>query len=535
MNAFLNILKYGLVVILVILALCIIACGFLVLFPGSNLFGITYISYDGKQVETQFATNTEDSPLVQADTVRIDSGTFDVNIEVVNTVDIVNGATHMTCRLSRMLSGFVFGTDNNKPIVMTSELTKEGDKNILDIVITQPTNAWLFPTETMLDIYVPSSLFQTKDLEIISTSGSVRLGSTPEYNKDNEVTNTFLNMNALSINNQTGNVTLGCVNFNGDLTVTKESGDITAYQSLPDTNLSVKSGFGTISIDTVGTATTPKSLTIDGIWNSSVNIGTVYGGLVAKNIDSGLFKISKLIGESSIENGSADVYIDEVNGAMSYKADDGTFKLTTITSALTLQQGSGSVNIEQLGTTSQLLTHSITTNGANVDIKELRDSVDVTTKGGNVTVNNVVSTEPVNIKVDSLDGEVKLLNVNGTVTYTCTDEKGTSSAYVKYSNFVGKNTYINQSGNVEIVMPYDKQPTMWIRWETRTVANIELFGFESDKTSSSALDEDVKVTDGDNTIEYGIALNEATTDTQEMLSIATRVGHISVYRQSVAG
>ena len=64
MNAFLNILKYGLVVIMVLLALFIIACGCLVLFPGFSLFGISYITYDNKQVETQISATEADSPLV---------------------------------------------------------------------------------------------------------------------------------------------------------------------------------------------------------------------------------------------------------------------------------------------------------------------------------------------------------------------------------------------------------------------------------------------------------------------------------------
>ena len=119
MNAFLNILKYGLVVIMVLLALFIIACGCLVLFPGFSLFGISYITYDNKQVETQISATEADSPLVQADIIKINSGIFDVNLDVVDTQKILNGNDFMTCRLSRNLSGFVVGDEEDKKIALS--------------------------------------------------------------------------------------------------------------------------------------------------------------------------------------------------------------------------------------------------------------------------------------------------------------------------------------------------------------------------------------------------------------------------------
>ena len=530
MNAFLNILKYGLVVIMVLLALFIIACGCLVLFPGFSLFGISYITYDNKQVETQISATEADSPLVQADIIKINSGIFDVNLDVVDTQKILNGNDFMTCRLSRNLSGFVVGDEEDKKIALSYNLIEDGETKILNLVITQPSRSWLFPTEVALNIFVPNTLLQTKTVEITSTSGTINIGSKPQYNQDNEVTNTFLNMNTLNISNQSGAVNLGCVNLMGDLQITKDSGDVESYLDLQvKTTISIKSSFGNIKLTNVGTESSPKDLVLDGIWNSSVKIGTIYGNFVAKNIGGGLFKIAKLIGESSIENGFADFYVGEVNAEMTYTADDGLFELSTITAKLNLTQQAGTVKIKELGTTSQLLTHTISTSSAGVTIDKLRDSVDVKTQKGDITVNSVPTDTPVSINVSTNDGKVKLLNINGTVTYSC--ESGSSSAYVEYSNFVGKNTFLNQSGNIEVVMPYDKNPAMWLRWETGNTADIKLFSFESTLKYSSA-DPRAVIQDGK---EYGIAINKATTSTPEILQIATRGGHISVYRQSVAG
>ena len=42
---------------------------------------------------------------------------------------------------------------------------------------------------------------------------------------------------------------------------------------------------------------------------------------------------------------------------------------------------------------------------------------------------------------------------------------GNSSIYVEYANFAGQNTFLNRSGKIEVIMPYDKNPPMWVRWD----------------------------------------------------------------------
>ena len=131
------------------------------------------------------------------------------------------------------------------------------------------------------------------------------------------------------------------------------------------------------------------------------------------------------------------------------------------------------------------------------------------------------------ITVVTNDGAVNLSKINGNVVYKC--ESGNSSIRAEYANIVGGSSYLNQSGAIKILTPFNKNTAMWLRWETKKSAKINLIGYES-TLKTSAADTEHCQWNGDK--ELGISLNGATASTGEYVQIATRMGTISVDRQS---
>ena len=526
MNGFLNALKYVLVLIVVVLGVGLIACGCLILVPGLNIFGLGYVSYDNKILEQQIESS---EILNNYDKISINSGKFDVNVLVVDTDQILNGANFLTCRLTRRLSGFVVGGDDAKKVELSTSAQTDGSTRILNINVVQPQKAWLFPTTTKLDLFVPETLFADKNVEIISESGTVLVGSKPVYDQSNNITNKFVRINKLDVLNNSGTINLGCLNLSNDLSLTKEKGDINSYLDLAvKTTISIKSGFGNITLKNIGSNTNPKDLVLKDVWNAGINVGSVFGSLVTEKVVGGNIKIEKLLGESDITNDYADFHIAEVLANFKYKANDGLIEISKSSGKLDINQSAGSIKIADLGTNLNALTHKIVSNNAALEISKLHDSVEIESKNGAITVRGAPEdNQSVSLNIKAANSVVNLLDIDGSVSYRC--DEGNSSIHTEYANFVGQNSYLNQSGQIEVVMPYDKNPPMWVKWETGKTASIKLFSYES-TLKVSVEDPKVFVEGGK---EYGISINDATKTTAEVLQIATKTGNISVYRKSV--
>ena len=522
MNGFLKFLKYGLVLIVALLVVGLIVCGCLVLVPGFNIFGVSYVTFDNKTLEKQIAiTEIEEE---HVDTVRINTGLFNVNLNVVDTDEITNGASQLTLRLKRNLSGFVVGDEEARKVDLLTSFDSDGATKLLNITIKQPQKAWLFPTTTELNMFMPQTPFGNKNVEIITGSGQVNVGAIPT--KDASYPN--LSIKALSINSESGPVNIGCVNFVNPLTITKEKGDISAYTDLGvNTTISIKSGFGSVSLKGVGSQSSPKDLVLNNVWNSSVNVNTIYGSLVGEHVVGGNIKIAKLMGEADITNDYADFHIGELWSNFKYVANDGLLEISKAYGQLNVDQKGGTIKIGELGNNSRALNHVISSGKASLTVDSLRDSVEATSTDGNITmVGNKEDNQRVLAVVNSKNGAVKLTNIDGSVQYQAKD--GNSSIYVEYANFVGLNTFLNKSGKIEVVMPYDKNPAMWVRWETNKSASINIPGCESTLKLSSA-DPRCFVQGG---VEYGISINDANTSTAEALQIASQSAEIVVSRKS---
>ena len=519
MNSVWNVLKYVLVILVVLLGAGLVALGCLILIPGVNLFGVGYVSYDQKILEKQI----ENSAVESVDKIVINSGMFDVNLDVVNTSEIINGADYLTCRLKRVLSGFVVGGEDEKKIEIQSNVTTDGATKVLNIDVTQPKKAWLFPTTTELNLFATKSLLDSKIIEINTTSGKQNIGAKPIYDSSNNVTNSFIKVGTLNLNSAEGDVNLGCVDVAQPIVIKKQKGDITSYLDLAvQTTISVSSGFGNVNLKNIGSSTNPQDLIIKDVWNASINVNTVFGSVVSQNITGGNIKIKELLGESDITNDYADFHIETLKAILKYTANDGLFEVNSVTKPLTINQKSGNIKINDLGTTSDKLTHILNSGNAKLVVSKLHDSVEIVSDSGEVNLTGCPEDdERISVKVTAKNSPVRIYKMDGNVSYD--GLAGSSPIYVEYAHFSGNNDLRNKSGNIEVAMPYDQNPPMWLVWETGKSASIVLPSFES----TSKLSYEVS-----GSTSRGISVNEANTSTQETLSMKTESGMVKVYRKS---
>ena len=528
MNAFLNILKYLLVVVLVAIAALIIACGCLVLFPNASIFGLSYVSYyDSSPKLTQYQIDEE--PYKNCTAIAVDAGIFNVDISIVDTKKITNGSTHLNVLLERHLSGFAIGSEDEKVVKLIGQQISDGTKNILSLKINQPQRSMLFSTDASLQLLVTADLLAEKEIVIKTTSGAVSIGKAPVYDKDNNNTTPFVAVKSLKVETDKGAVTLGCANYIDPITITQNKGDIKALVDLNvSATLSQKEGVGNINLKKVGSETNPQNLVIDGMFNSTLNVPCVYGDFLGKDIKGGNIKIGTIKKDAVINNDYADVNIEHMMGDLVYTSKEGALNIKQADAKLNIQNKNGAIYIENAGNNASDITHTITTEKASVKIDNLHNNIDVTTTKGAVDIVGVpTDTTPVTVNIVSNDGAIKLDKVNGNVTYKC--ENGNSSITVDYAKLVGGSTYLNQSGAITIATPYETNTPMWLRWETKKTAKINLISYSSELKESAA-DHDNVVFDGGK--EKGISINGATTATAEYIQIATRMGVIKVNRKS---
>ena len=521
MNVFLNILKYGLVVLLAIGGLFIIGCGCLVLFPGASIFGLSYVSFDNKPVTTQYQLNQE--PFTTSDVIKVDAGMFSVDVKIVNEDKITNGGSHLTVQLNRYLTGFVIGDEADKKIELKGEQVTEGENKVLSLKITQPQKGWLFPTKCELSILVPKDALKDKDLVINTKSGNVVVGHDPLYNEENQNTTTFMKIKSLNAKTEKGDVTLGCVNFTQPLAIEQESGTITSKVDLDvDATLSQTNGFGNIKLKNVGTSDQHKNLIIKSVWNSAVNIDTIYGDIVATNIQGGNFKIDTIAGDSQITNDYADFTIKNIQKNLVYTANEGALNITNVLGKVNITQKQGNVKIINLGNNGSAYMQEITTDNAGVEVVKLHNDVTIKANKGEVNLTGCPDdSSPVNIIVNAKDSKINLFKVNGSVNYTC--DEGSSAVYVEYNKLYNANSFKNTIGALDIVMALDSSDPMWLKWQTNNQANIKLYSVESTKKLSSEVS---------GATEKGVAVNGATDATLNSIDIKTNMGKINVTRKS---
>lgn len=476
MNAFVNILKILIIILVIGVAGILILMGALVLFPGFNLFGLHYIKGSGQTSGTYIELNAEEegNKLVQwnnASGVIIKTNGWDISVHPVTEASKNNYAPKtITSLWSHKYNGFVVG-DVQEPSFAGGYFAQVGSdgKTYLIYEVKEPSGGWLSKVDTKLEIIYEPEMFDGKELKIETNSGSVVIGNSLELE-----TRVGFEIGDLDITSASGDVTIRDVTINGEVNVDKNSGDFISQVDLTNNvNININGGFGSIDLKNVGSTDKSTSLVLNKISNSNIVFQNVYGDLVFEGT-GGLVRGASVSGILSVNAGNCDFDISSVDGVVTFASTDGSLKLAEAKKSVIAQiSGSGQVNLAKT-----YETVNISTKRGAVNLGEVCKDVKVITDGGKISI--VGTSATTNYDVSSVNGEVLLDNIYGTVKFN-TLSKGKSFVTINYKKLVGDNTINTQTGAINVNVPIATASNIndlrfLLSWETANDVDIKLQG-----------------------------------------------------------
>lgn len=474
MNVFANILKILIIIVVIAVAGMLLLLGALVLFPGFSIFGLHYIKGAGDPVGNyiELGATAENSKLAEwesASGILIKTVNWDISVApVTKATENYHLADTLTARWHHEYNGFVFG-DVQEPSFSGGTFANVDGKSYLVYEVSEPSGGWLSKVNAKLEILYDAEILEGKDIIIETETGKVQLGNSTSL--ENRV---GFEIEDLTINSAHGEVQIRDVAVNGDVVVSKKTGDLYSYIDLPNNvKIEITDSFGTVDLENVGTAGTSSSLVFEKMGNSNIKVDDVYGDLIFAG-NGGLVRANSVSGILSVNGGKCDFDIANVKGDITFESTDGQLKVAEAKGAVNATiTGSGGVNIAK----SLDVVNVNTKNGA-VMLGEACDDVIVKTDGGSINVTG--STDVNTYDISSINGEAVLNNIYGTVKFNALS-KGNAKVKVNYCKIVGENIINTQTGVIEVYMPVATSQNIndlkfKLTWETVNDVDIALQG-----------------------------------------------------------
>ena len=488
MNVFVNILKILIILVAIVIGVALLLLAALVLFPGFSLFGLHYISGDGKTVGHYInLDSTAEENYVQewnnTNTVSIITTDWDIEVRPVDKNSENNYMVDtITALFTHRYNGFVYG-DVNEPSLKTPRFVEQTDGSYtLVYEVAEPGGGWLSKTDTKLVILFDPEDFVGKNLDIQTRSGIVKIGNNLRYEQTDDSSNSKkvsvdFTSGDISVSDESGAVTIGDVNVNGEVRVDKNSGDFTSQVNLNENVfIDISGGFGKISLKNVGTSAGETGLILQEIHNSNITFDTVKGDLSFIG-SGGLIRGENVEGTLSVDGGNCDVILTKVDGIINWNSTDGSLELKAASSnVLANCSGSGQINIESI-----LGNANISTNSGAINLPDTKANVTAKSNGGAITING--SNNTATYDVSSRSGRVTLSNVCGNVIFNATDN-GNASLDVSYISLQGENVLNSQTGEIKVTVG-SKMPFFLEGWSTNNSVNIDISACRSNASKSA--------------------------------------------------
>ena len=486
MNVFVNILKILLILVAIVIGLGLILLAGLVIFPGFSLFGLHYVSGDTQKVGDyiNLGQATESSPSYaeqwgRTSTVSINTLSWDIELcPVTEANDNYYLPYSITALWSREYNGFVVG-EVAEPEFTGGEFMENGDGTLtLYYEVREPDGGWISKVNTELLILFNASDFEGKDIVINTRSGTVKIGDRLRYETDENDQQTKVSTSFTSgdidITNLSGNITICDVNVGGDVNIDKDSGDFVSQVDLNNNVfIDIDKGFGTVTLQDVGTRVGYTGLIFREINNSNITFGQVRGDLSFDGT-GGLIRGESVDGLLSVRGGNCDVILEEVAGMIDWTSTDGSLELGTASGEVTARcTGSGHINIDVA-----LGNLNIETNNGAIALPETRGNVTLDTNNGNIDVTGTQVSAVYTIT--SRGGRTTLNNIYGTVNFTA-KENGNASIDLHYVELRGENVINTQTGNITVTVG-SGMPFYLNNWSTNNSVDIEVSGCHSENS-----------------------------------------------------
>lgn len=454
MGFFATIMRFIMVILVILLAVCIVLGTILVIFPGANIFGLHYISSEYNINEGDvLRTNSNSAMWDEADAVRVDVSGYDVIVRVKDDELLADG--EFVTIVTSSYRGFVWGSVS-KPTYTSSagtgEYITENGKKIFSVKIAEPSG-WIIRAKTELVLIVEKDAFLNKDLEIISNSGTVTIGGNLASSDEQ------IQMQNLDITANTGTVTLWNATISGTLTVNKNSGSVISKVDLDaDTEINISGGYGEISLKDIGVSESDvKKLKIE-VTNAHTTAENVYGDFefIA---GGGLLEIGDITGFTDLDVESCECILGTLNNGFNVEDGDGTISVDKVAGAVTLEMADGSITIDE--------TNSVVdweSQKGSLTLNKAQDDLIAQTVYGNITVICDTSADAFNLTINNKHGATNFTGVKGVVdinTSSLIDNKGTGSITGTFAEVNGYSTILAYVGDINITVPQNRWLLKW--------------------------------------------------------------------------
>ncbi|MDD3231784.1 MAG: DUF4097 family beta strand repeat-containing protein [Clostridia bacterium] len=368
-------LKVFIFLLIAIIGSIILGIGaFLILSPGSEIFGISYnCNIDKTTVSKLQVYGTEvDINISQYNKVVIE--TKDAKVKVARGYD---NAAVTNFEIDKSSYGFYYVGDK---VDYTYNIYSSGDT--LFFKLNEPEYSFLklrAQTELILNINANQQLQENLSFDIITQNGGIEIGGATSLT---EATTYPINLNNISIQTESGVITFNDTAFvKNDIDLENSSGTVLFKSELNSNNVNIKSNNVNVNSNDLNVI----NLNIEST-KSDIKIGNVSGN-VYLDVTAGIFNFKQIYGNfiSSEKIDSARILIEKVDGNVQICNNQGRFTVD-------IKDANGEINI--------------LTDAGNVKIGNIRKQATIETRTANVDV-TVAQNNKNRVMVETKNGSVK--------------------------------------------------------------------------------------------------------------------------------
>jgi len=372
-------LKIFIFLVIAIVGSTILGIGsFLILSPGSEIFGISYNCNLAKTTISKFQVYGTEVDINMSHYNKVIIETKDAKVKVARGY---NNAAVTNFEIDKSSYGFYYTGDKTD---YTYDIYSSGDT--LFFKLNEPEYSFLklrAQTGLILNINANQQLQENLSFEITTQNGDVEIGGATSRTE----TRTYpINLNNISIQTENGTIIFNDTAFvKNNIDLQNNNGTVLFKSELNSNNVNIKSENGNVNVNSNDLNVT--NLNIEST-KSDIKIEYISGN-VHLNVAAGVFKFKQIHGNfiSTEKIDSARIIVEKVDGNVQICNNQGRFTVD-------IKDTSGEINIltnagdVKIGNIRKQAT--IETRTANVDITVAQNNINrimIETKSGSVRAN----------------------------------------------------------------------------------------------------------------------------------------------------
>ncbi|MDD3397853.1 MAG: DUF4097 family beta strand repeat-containing protein [Clostridia bacterium] len=375
---------------------------FLMLIPGSNVFGVAYVANVEKTIFNDVIKDSVSTNLDMSDYTKIVFQTENANVKILCGTD---NASDSNIVLDKNSFGYyTLGSKTD----YTYEFYASG--TILYFILDEPEYSFLKiggNTTLILNINAFETLMPNIEFDIQTTNGSVNFGGATSVTASQAYP---IEARKLKIITTNGNIFID---------------DTVAISSIMD----LTTGYGTINIK--GDLSTEQ-----------IDLTSFGGNITAKKFTNDLSQLNININQSKviINQINGDVFLDSLGGIFNVKLIKGNFETSEniVTTRIVIEKVEKNVNI---GNDEGNFT---------VDINEILGSTSILSGGGNIKISNLRGQASIRTTSASIN-----ITVNETNTGRLVIDTESGNIWVDFKNILHNHLLTSVSGQIDVKCSFD--------------------------------------------------------------------------------